>query len=60
MDHALKYTHFCMYDNNLLLKPVYMKIRKKKMTSTGLGHPSTIDRSIPFLSSPLANAESLT
>jgi len=26
VDHILNHAHFCMHDNNLLVKPVYVKV----------------------------------
>ena len=28
-DHAFNHAHFCMYDNNVLVKPVYVKVIKE-------------------------------
>ena len=30
MDHTLIHTHFSMYDNNLLVKQVYVKLLKEE------------------------------
>ena len=57
VDHALNHAQFCMHGNNLLVKPVCVNVLKKKKGSTGFGNSSSIDRSLPFLSSPLANME---
>ena len=30
MDHAFNHAHFCMYDNNRLVKPMYAKVLKEE------------------------------
>ena len=36
VDHAFKHAHFCIYDNNMLVKSVYVKVLKKEKASIGL------------------------
>ena len=55
MDHAFYHAHFCMYDNNVRVRTVNLKVLKEEESKYRVEHSSSIDRSVFFLSS-LENA----
>ena len=56
MDHAFNRAYFCMYDNNVLVKPMYVKVSKEGESEYRVVAFFFTDRSVLFLSSPLENA----
>ena len=41
MDHAFNHAHFCMYDNNVRVKTVYLKVLKKEESKYRVAHSSS-------------------
>ena len=56
MDYSFNDAHFCKYNNNLLVKPVYVKVLKEGESEYKVVAFFSTDRSVLFLSSPLENA----
>ena len=55
MNHAHDYADLCISDSNVLITAAYMKVLKEG-ESQHKAHCSSVDRSVPYHSSSLANA----
>ena len=56
MDHALNHTNFCMYDNNVHVKTVYVKVVEGEESKYRVEQSCFIDRNVLYLSSSLGKS----